>query len=244
MGSTPSSLVAYDFNGDGRDDLATANSGSDSVSLLMGFYGGQFQTQNTHQEDSWSYPTSIVVGHFDEQSLPELAVSNQGTGDLLILPVHPDGTFGAKNLIPVGGTPAGLVAGDFNGDGRDELATTDYYSSTVSVVTLGSGDNGSSIGVTQQSVPYPTTLVTADFNSDGVADLATTDGVSGRVSLLIGAGDGTFFHAGVLPDVERSAPWWRMSPATGRRTWSASARRARSWSGRACRVLPASSTLP
>ena len=47
MGSQPVALVAGDFNGDGRTDLAIANSGANDVSVLLGNGDGTFQTQVT-----------------------------------------------------------------------------------------------------------------------------------------------------------------------------------------------------
>ncbi len=81
----------------------------------------------------------------------------------------------------------GLVTGDFNRDGKLDLAVV--AGSAVSVL-LGNGD-----GTYQPHIDYPlpssgVTLTTADFNRDGKLDLAVTNGTA--VSILLGNGDGTF----------------------------------------------------
>ena len=94
----------------------------------------------------------------------------------------------------VGHLPYGVAVGDFNGDGKFDLATADYSSFTVSVL-LGNGN-----GTFQPSVEYgtgidPISLAIGDFNGDGKLDLVTANSVpisGGSVSVLLGNGDGTF----------------------------------------------------
>jgi hypothetical protein len=84
-----------------------------------------------------------------------------------------------------------LTAGDFNGDGKIDLACGNFSANTVSVL-LGNGD-----GTFQTHVDYgtgtgPSAVVTADLNGDGKLDLAATNLTSNTVSILLGNGNGTF----------------------------------------------------
>ena len=86
------------------------------------------------------------------------------------------------------------MAGDFNGDGRTDLAVANYGSDDVSVL-LGNGD-----GTFQDQVRYaagsgPIALVAGDFNGDGRTDLAVANHGSGDVSVLLGL-NGTFTAPG------------------------------------------------
>jgi len=83
------------------------------------------------------------------------------------------------------------VVGDFNGDGKPDLASADTYGEGISLL-LGNGD-----GSFQKSAPYPpdflpVAVVAGDFNGDGKTDLATTNFDHNTVSVLLGNGDGTF----------------------------------------------------
>ena len=100
-----------------------------------------------------------------------------------------------------------LAIGDFNGDGKADLAMTDANGLNVSIL-LSNGD-----GTFKPPVSYPAgnpnAVVTADFNGDGKLDLAVADNngpnTNGAVAILLGNGDGTFkaavnYSAGLDPN--------------------------------------------
>src|SRR4029077_12711914 len=97
-----------------------------------------------------------------------------------------DGTFGAPTTIPVGNNPDAIVAGDFNNDGKLDLAVANSTDGTVTLL-LGSGD-----GTFTQATgsPYavghgPYQIAAADFNGDGKLDLAVANLTDGTVSILL-----------------------------------------------------------
>lgn len=92
---------------------------------------------------------------------------------------------------PVGSTPAAVVIGDLNGDGRADTVVANRAANTVSVL-MGNGD-----GSLQSKIDYPVGtspvgVVLGDFNGDGKVDIATANFGAGTVSILLGNGDGTF----------------------------------------------------
>ena len=102
--------------------------------------------------------------------------------------------FSAEGLLSLGSiSPAGVAVGDFNGDGKADLAVAITNGSTSSVtILLGKGD-----GTFQPPVSYPvpaaTFVAVADFNGDGNPDIAVANfSTTQTLSLLLGNGDGTF----------------------------------------------------
>src|SRR5262249_42017732 len=86
-----------------------------------------------------------------------------------------------------------MVTGYFNGDGRLDLATSNRFSSDISVL-LGNGDGTfqAQKRYTAGAVYDPFSLVAGDLRGDGRFDLATLERTSFRLSVLLNNGDGTF----------------------------------------------------
>ena len=120
-----------DFTGDGRTDLAVANSDDNDVSIFLGNGDGTFQNQVTYAVGS--DPVALVTGDFTGDGRTDLAVANEGsfdsdgnlipgTGDVSVLLGNGDGTFQAQKTYAAGSNPSAIVAGDFTGDGHTDLA--------------------------------------------------------------------------------------------------------------------------
>jgi hypothetical protein len=202
-GSAPRSVAVADFNGDGKLDLAVANTGSGNVSILLGNGDGTFQTAVDYAVGS--NPTSVAVGDFNRDGKLDLAVANADNiaiGNVSILLGNGDGTFQAAVNYPTDPNSASVAVGDFNGDGKLDLAVANGGAGNFSVgnvsILLGNGD-----GTFQAAVNYPTKwkssfVALGDFNGDGKLDLAVSSISSdpsispSAVSVLIGNGDGTF----------------------------------------------------
>ena len=119
-----------DFNGDGKPDLAVANQGSGDVSVLFGKGDGTFQAAVNYGTGAGS-ASVVTVGDFNGDGKSDLAVI-EGTG-ISVLSGNGDGTFKFTANYAIGtsvNTSLNSVAvGDFNGDGKPDLAMTSYLSS-------------------------------------------------------------------------------------------------------------------
>ena len=103
----------------------------------------------------------------------------------------PTPVFAQAADYPVGRAPYSGTTGDFNGDGKLDLATANGNSNNVSVLLGdGSGGFGTATNFSVGSNPYSVT--TGDFNGDGKLDLATANRNSNNVSVLLGDGSGGF----------------------------------------------------
>ena len=91
----------------------------------------------------------------------------------------------------VPGTPYSVAIGDLNHDGNPDLAVTNFYANTASVL-LGNGDGTFQPHVDYATGDYPVSVTIGDLNGDGKPDLVVTSHGLNGVSVLLGNGDGTF----------------------------------------------------
>ena len=205
-------LVAGDFNGDGRVDLAVAGNnvaGAGIVSVLQGNGDGTFQPP-VNYATGIDYATALVAGDFTGDGRVDLAVAGNnvaGTGVVSVLLGDGDGTFQPPVNYAAGTTfPSALVAGDFNGDGRVDLAITGNNVAGTGVVSvlLGNGDGTFQPPVTiAAGVKDTTALVAGDFNGDGRVDLA---GVGTGLFVKLNQGADTFADPRALPAAMHATP--------------------------------------
>jgi hypothetical protein len=188
-GSSPISVAAADFNGDGITDLVVANSGINTVSVFLGNENGSFQPQIMYSLGL--APFSIVAVDLNNDGKIDIAVANDMSDTISVLLGNGDGTFQSQNRYSTGLAPFSVVAGDFNGDGIEDLACANNGGGTVSVL-LGNGDGTFQSQISYAAGPTPFSIATGDFNGDGRADLVVTNISSRTVSVLLGNGDGTF----------------------------------------------------
>jgi|HubBroStandDraft_6_1064221.scaffolds.fasta_scaffold15390_2 hypothetical protein len=189
-------LTSADFNGDGHLDLA-GETGS-GIAVLLGNGDGTFQPQILTTLSQVSGP--LVTGDFKNSSETDLATvvssctqTSCPPGNAAVLLGNENGTFQAPVDYLVDAGPVSLTAGDFNGDGKLDLAVSNAVTNSVSIL-LGNGD-----GTFRTHVDYPARtpgpIVTGDFNGDGKLDLAflgTTAINTSGVEIMLGNGDGSF----------------------------------------------------
>jgi len=209
IGSYPAAEATADFNGDGIPDLAVlwSTGGSFSVTMLFGRGDGTFTTGPTVQPAGvQSYPT-IIGGDFNGDGKTDLAVlsyDGYSTSYITVLPGNGDGTFGPPQTGQVYRQPATggdvilgtLVAADFNGDGKLDVAVVgDYVSSGGVTILLGNGDGTFKAAGPNVDLGGDFALIaTGDFNGDGIPDFVTPNyfEFGGSPTVFLGKGDGTF----------------------------------------------------
>jgi len=199
VGSAPFAVVAADFNGDGILDLAVANAGDKTITILLGRRDGTFGAGTIYA--TGVTPVAIAVGDFNGDGVPDLAVATSdcqfvddftecGYGSVSVFIGVGDGTFlPAVNYAAPSGYLS-IATGDFNRDGKLDLVVSN--GGTLALL-LGNGD-----GTFQSQVQFSTNrgssdLVVGDFNGDGNLDVALANG-----TILLGNGNGTFQPAGQI----------------------------------------------
>jgi hypothetical protein len=193
-----SAATADDFNGDGHLDLAVAEGGypNGQVYVELGRGNGTFkQPIVSALSSSSTNPYLTLSGDFNGDGKKDLLVlDDQGLGFQVLLGKG-DGSFSAPVDNQMTNPVFSIAVGDFNRDGKADVAITSGNNSNPSVsVYLGNGDG--TFQLSMQNVVYQSPYVTvADVNGDGNPDLVVA-GTSyyGSTSLLVflGKGDGTF----------------------------------------------------
>lgn len=200
--ATPRAMVTTDFNGDGIPDLAIVNYDSNTVTILLGEPGGTFSPALGSPIAVGNEPDAIVVGDFNGDGIPDLAVANYGgsgtgTGTVSVLLGNGtngkgDGTFAPAINSTVGAGPVSLATAYLSGSGHLDLVVANENATTLSVLI---GNNNGTFSA-QQTPPTvgknAISVVAGNFGGNGFPDLAVAFSQSQEISVLIGNGDGTF----------------------------------------------------
>ena len=136
-------------------------------------------------------PAGLVAGDLNADGKQDLVFTATGAPqpEVYVMLGNGDGTFGAASGYQTGGGAELVAIGDFNGDGKLDLAVANGADSTVGIL-LGNGDGTFGAPSTFATASQASQLIVADFNGDGELDIACV--VEIGVSVLLGNGDGTF----------------------------------------------------
>ena len=131
VGTGPRGVAVGDLNGDGRADIAVANSGNGNISVLLnttaiGAAAASFAPQTAFATGTGM--GDVEFGDLNGDGRLDLAVPNNDASSVSVLlntmtagATTP--TFAARQDFPVGTNPFALKVGDFDGDGRNDIAT-------------------------------------------------------------------------------------------------------------------------
>ena len=191
-------LVAGDLNKDGVMDLAVADRHSaPCVNVYFGNGNGTFKAPTTYSVGNNS--VSLIAGDFFGRGNLDLATFDNGDASLTLLQNTGNGYFQAATVTrSVNAT--GIVAGDFNRDGKQDVAVVNTPTcatpckGTVTVFP-GSGSNFFNPGKSYPIGMHGSAIAAGDLNGDSIADLVVVNSVAGDAidtSILLGNADGTF----------------------------------------------------
>ncbi|HYE66886.1 MAG TPA: FG-GAP-like repeat-containing protein, partial [Pyrinomonadaceae bacterium] len=189
VSSNPRAVAVADFNSDGKADLAVANVGTSSVSILFGDGTGGFSLAASFFVGSG--PRAVTVADFNRDGKPDLAVANGNSNTVSVLLGNGAGSFISVVNYTAGSSPSFVAVSDFNSDGKLDLAVSNSSSNTVSILQ-GNGAGGFGPATNFIVGSSPQFVAVGDFNGDNKSDIATANGNTNTVSVLLGNGAGGF----------------------------------------------------
>lgn len=139
VGTQPLSIAVGNFNSDSVQDILVGNAASDNMMVLLGDGIGGFNPTSNSPVSTGSTPRAVVVGDFNADGKQDAALANHTVGKATILLGNGGGGFNPASFSPVtvGVTPVSVAVGDFNGDGKQDLAVANVNSDNISILIGG-----------------------------------------------------------------------------------------------------------
>ncbi|HMT92091.1 FG-GAP-like repeat-containing protein [uncultured Thiothrix sp.] len=160
-----------DFNGDGKDDMATIKRGKRLILVNLSS-GNAFGTQNQWSSELPSNVQQIVVGDFNGDKQADLGFSFSN-GELKVS-LSTGASFTTTTVwhSTLATGVSQLVAGDFNADGKDDIAS--YLPTETGGIYLALAEDGK-FGTNQKAhawfSPYDQIIKAGRFTSDNASDV-------------------------------------------------------------------------
>jgi hypothetical protein len=200
VGGQPLIPAVGDFNGDGKPDLLiplNTFGQPRGFSVLLNDGTGKFGTPNIIVRSQGDLINPVAGDLNNDGKLDIVAGLFTGSSDakVAIFLANDAGGFPtAANapLITVSGFASGVLIGDFNEDGKRDLALLGQTSGTVQIM-FGDGTGGFAAGVSTSTGAALSGLTAGDFNNDGHLDLLSSN------RMLLGNGSGSFAAPIIVP---------------------------------------------
>ncbi|MES2734428.1 MAG: IPT/TIG domain-containing protein [Bacteroidota bacterium] len=210
VGNNPYSLAIADLDGDGRPDIAVANRGTQTISLLRNVgHAGNIAFANKVDFPAPSAPFHLRMADLDGDGKPEIILAHDGATVSVYQNTSIPGTLAlaARANYPTGANSNAVALGDLNNDGKPEVVTSNFNGRSASILT----NNRAAIGSISfmPNVDFPSNgggtigVALGDLDGDRKPDMAICNQESNRLSLFKNRVTGTAITAsGFDPSVQ------------------------------------------
>ena len=201
LSGTPFAIAAGDFENSGVSDIAVTEATGNKVAVLHNDGSGNLTLKAEYDVGLGAAPEALVVGDFNGAKYPnnkpilDIAVANFNDSTVSVLMNDGTGNFTLANTVKIAGKgsttanqassvqPVAITAADMNGDGIQDLITTNNEGSLSVLIGDGKGDFLSQSTLVDAGGPAQT--VAADLNADGRIDLASVDKTTSVVTVRL-----------------------------------------------------------
>ena len=174
--SQPYSIVIKDLNRDSFLDLIVTNSGANNIGVFLGDGTGVFITQTTFS--TGLSPRSLVVVDINQDQILDIATANFLGNSVSVLLGNADGRFSEQKtfLTGDGSSPNSIQSGDFDRDGKMDLAVANSGMSNIGLlIGYGNGVFRQDRIYTTGKNSYPDDIAVGDFNGDNRLDIISAN---------------------------------------------------------------------
>jgi len=192
VGGNPTSVATADVNGDGKQDLISANFNDNTLTVLTNNGSGVFVLAST--PGVGSNPGWVTAVDINGDGKPGLVSANYYGNSLSVLTNNGSGSFVNAGTYPVGQYPRQVAAADMNGDGKLDLVCASEGANTLSIYTNG-GNGGFVLSGTLSVGSGAGYVLATDVNGDGKVDLISANYNDNTLTVLTNNGSGGFVLA-------------------------------------------------
>ena len=209
--SGPFAVDIGDLNNDGPLDIVVINQKSNSIGTFFGYSNGTFSSQNILVTNPEFDLQSIILRDVNNDTILDILVTdcNRSNSSIGILYGYGDGHFTLPKIDSTGSTTQtrSISTGDFDNDGRIDLAMTLYFRGAIGIMLQRKVDPfGSAKLFSTGNHSRPKSVYVGDLNSDGHLDIVVANSGTDNIGILLGYGAGDFTNQMVYSTGRDSAP--------------------------------------
>ncbi len=197
-GLSPYSSAISDIDNNGKPDIVTANSSSNTFSILQNTSNAgitSFVTQTGIA--AGTIPVDVAYGDFDGDGKTDLGIVNYSSNTVSVFrntSAVANPSYSAKTDFITGSNPRNIYIHDLDLDGKPDIIVSNFSGNTISVLrntSLGAGIISFASQVTFATGTSPTAIAIIDFDNDNKPDIAVTNVQSNTCSVFKNTSSGS-----------------------------------------------------